>query len=191
MLTRRQSDLLAFIARYQRENGGVSPSFRDMRAAMGHAGGGAIYGLIRSLERRGFIRRIRDRARAIEILDPAAPAPAPRYHSAFCVDPDDPEARDDFYRRLRHLPRPAHMGLDRADLAQELPGVEGEREEGERVPPVLPRQQDAQLGYAVQRGGSGFGLSAIGELIPVHDGEGGCERFAARMEHQGRIPDEA
>lgn len=181
MLTQRQSDLLAFIARYQRENGGVSPSHTEMADALGVAGrGNATMGLLDGLEERGFIRRLRNRRRAIELLTPA-PAPV-RYLSAFCTDPDNTEARDDFYRRLRHLPRPAHMGLDLPDLAGELPGIVGEREEGERVALVSPRQPDAQLGYAMQRAGGGFGLSAIGELVPVHDGERGCGGSAAPAE---------
>lgn len=83
------------------------------------------------------------------------------------------------------------MALDLTHLSDELPSIEGERHEREPVPGVTAREYDAAVSYASQCSSHGFGLSAIGELIPSHGGEGRCERFAAPMEHQGRISDEA
>lgn len=70
-LTTRQRDLLLFIQGYQSQHG-YSPSYLEMLAAMGLVGKAAIFRLLSGLEERGFIRRIPRRARAIEILRPAA-----------------------------------------------------------------------------------------------------------------------
>jgi repressor LexA len=67
MLTRKQHELLMFIN--QRINGaGVSPSFDEMKDALGLKSKSGIHRLITGLEERGFIRRLPHRARALEIL---------------------------------------------------------------------------------------------------------------------------
>ncbi len=67
MLTRRQLDLLDFID--ERINAtGVCPSFDEMKEAMDLKSKSAIHRLIISLEERGYIRRLRYRARALEVL---------------------------------------------------------------------------------------------------------------------------
>ena len=49
----------------------VPPSFDEMRDALGLASKSGIHRLVSALEERGFIRRLANRARAIEILRPA------------------------------------------------------------------------------------------------------------------------
>jgi len=67
MLTRKQHELLMFIN--QRINSvGVSPSFDEMKDALGLKSKSGIHRLITGLEERGFIRRLPHRARALEIL---------------------------------------------------------------------------------------------------------------------------
>lgn len=68
MLTPKTKELLCFIDDFQRERGGVSPSFREMASHLGLASVSGVHRLVCSLEERGFIRRLRDRARAIEVL---------------------------------------------------------------------------------------------------------------------------
>lgn len=66
MLTRKQHELLLFIHRHLSENG-VSPSFDEMKDALGLRSKSGIHRLITGLEERQFIKRLPHRARALEI----------------------------------------------------------------------------------------------------------------------------
>ncbi|MDG5494677.1 transcriptional repressor LexA [Niveispirillum sp. BGYR6] len=76
MLTRKQQELLIFINEKLNE-GGVSPSFDEMKDALGLKSKSGIHRLITGLEERGFIRRLPHRARALEVLRLPEP-PVPR-----------------------------------------------------------------------------------------------------------------
>ncbi|MFO1260273.1 MAG: transcriptional repressor LexA [Sphingomonadaceae bacterium] len=67
MLTAKQQELLIFIQR-RLEEGGVSPSFDEMKDALDLKSKSGIHRLISALEERGFIRRLPNRARALEVL---------------------------------------------------------------------------------------------------------------------------
>ena len=67
MLTRKQHQLLLFIHQHLGEHG-VSPSFDEMKSALGLRSKSGIHRLITALDERGFIRRLAHRARAVEIL---------------------------------------------------------------------------------------------------------------------------
>src|SRR5271165_5894715 len=67
MLTRKQSELLRFIHERLQESG-VPPSFDEMKDALDLRSKSGIHRLIMALEERGFIRRLANRARAIEVL---------------------------------------------------------------------------------------------------------------------------
>jgi len=67
MLTRKQHELLMFI-HTRLEDGGVSPSFDEMKEALNLKSKSGIHRLITALEERGFIRRLPHRARALEVL---------------------------------------------------------------------------------------------------------------------------
>ena len=88
MLTVKQRELLLFIDNRLKESG-VSPSFDEMREALELKSKSGVHRLISALEERGFIRRLPNRARALEVLKrpevksaavvqlrPAAPAAA-------------------------------------------------------------------------------------------------------------------
>ena len=90
MLTRKQQELLAFIDQRLQADG-VSPSFEEMKDALQLRSKSGVHRLINALEERRFIRRLPNRARALEVLQmpdamrPARPAltlvppsPAPR-----------------------------------------------------------------------------------------------------------------
>ena len=81
MLTVKQHELLLFINKRLNDSG-VSPSFDEMREALDLKSKSGVHRLISALEERGFIRRLPNRARALEVLklpDSAAPsAPALR-----------------------------------------------------------------------------------------------------------------
>jgi repressor LexA len=67
MLTRKQSELLTYIHAQLAESG-VSPSFEEMKDALALKSKSGVHRLISALEERGFIRRLPNRARALEIL---------------------------------------------------------------------------------------------------------------------------
>ncbi|MET7243578.1 transcriptional repressor LexA [Methylobacterium sp. EM32] len=67
MLTRKQLDLLRFIQQRMRETG-VPPSFDEMKDALDLKSKSGIHRLITALEERGFLRRLPNRARAIEVI---------------------------------------------------------------------------------------------------------------------------
>jgi repressor LexA len=90
MLTAKQRELLSFIDDRLKQDG-VSPSFDEMREALDLRSKSGVHRLISALEERGFIRRLPNRARALEVvklpetrlgtaavtqLPPATPAPA-------------------------------------------------------------------------------------------------------------------
>jgi repressor LexA len=88
MLTAKQRELLLFIDSRLKENG-ISPSFDEMREALELKSKSGVHRLISALEERGFIRRLPNRARALEVVKlpelrsasvtpirPVAPAPA-------------------------------------------------------------------------------------------------------------------
>jgi repressor LexA len=67
MLTRKQFELLRFIHERLTESG-VPPSFDEMKDALDLRSKSGIHRLITALEERGFIRRLANRARAIEVI---------------------------------------------------------------------------------------------------------------------------
>ena len=67
MLTRKQHELLCFINDRLSETG-VSPSFEEMKEALDLKSKSGVHRLISALEERNFIRRLPNRARALEIL---------------------------------------------------------------------------------------------------------------------------
>jgi repressor LexA len=67
MLTSKQHELLRFI--HERlESSGISPSFEEMKDALDLKSKSGVHRLIGALEERGFIRRLANRARALEVV---------------------------------------------------------------------------------------------------------------------------
>jgi repressor LexA len=67
MLTRKQYELLSFINQRLAESG-ISPSFEEMKLALGLRSKSGIHRLISGLQERGFIKRLPHRARALEVV---------------------------------------------------------------------------------------------------------------------------
>ncbi len=67
MLTRKQHELIRFI-QVKLEETGISPSFEEMKEALDLKSKSGVHRLISALEERGFIRRLPNRARALEVL---------------------------------------------------------------------------------------------------------------------------
>ena len=73
MLTRKQSELLTYLSDHMQQHD-VPPSFDEMRDALGLASKSGVHRLVSGLEERGYIRRLANRARAIEIIKPITAA---------------------------------------------------------------------------------------------------------------------
>jgi repressor LexA len=67
MLTRKQLELLLFINSRLKEEG-VPPSFEEMKGALNLQSKSGVHRLIIALEERGFIKRMANRARALEVI---------------------------------------------------------------------------------------------------------------------------
>lgn len=67
MLTRKQHDLLCHINE-SLDRTGISPSFEEMKEALGLKSKSGVHRLISALEERGYLRRLPNRARALEVL---------------------------------------------------------------------------------------------------------------------------
>jgi repressor LexA len=82
MLTAKQRELIVFIQQRLEETG-VSPSFEEMKEALDLKSKSGVHRLISALEERGFLRRLPNRARALEVIrqpgdtTPARAAAAP------------------------------------------------------------------------------------------------------------------
>ncbi len=94
MLTRKQNELLRFIHERSHDSG-VPPSFDEMKIALDLKSKSGIHRLITALEERGFIRRLPNRARAIEILKMPEPLPKPAF---------SPSVVEGHFGRPRHIP---------------------------------------------------------------------------------------
>lgn len=106
MLTTKQHELLAFIDRHLRETG-CSPSFEEMKNALELKSKSGIHRLISALEERGFLRRHKHRARALEVIRLSEDLTPPRR---------EPEAAP---RESRRFAPNVIMG----DFSGRLPGV--------------------------------------------------------------------
>lgn len=85
MLTRKQHELLCYIDKSLGETG-VSPSFEEMKEALDLKSKSGVHRLISALEERGFIRRLPNRARALEVLK------MPDQKAGIASDPKAPPA---------------------------------------------------------------------------------------------------
>lgn len=74
-LTPRQQDVLRFIIGFQEARDGVSPTFNEIGSAIGLSSRASVARHLDELERRGALRRLASRPRAIEVLQPL---PIPR-----------------------------------------------------------------------------------------------------------------
>ena len=101
MLTRKQHELICFINDRLAETG-VSPSFEEMKEALDLKSKSGVHRLISALEERKFIRRLPNRARALEVLRmPERPETARK--AAAAAAPASPAPGN-----VRKIPEPAN-----------------------------------------------------------------------------------
>ena len=94
MLTRKQHELICFIQDRLTESG-VSPSFEEMKDALELKSKSGVHRLISALEERGYLRRLPNRARALEVLKSPERAEAKRAATAPAARRATPEPAND------------------------------------------------------------------------------------------------
>ncbi len=127
MLTAKQRELLQFITVRLEENG-VSPSFEVMKDALDLKSKSGVHRLISALEERSFIRRLPNRARALEVIrQPEDSVAAPRVRANDNVVP---------MRRPDAQPSPANDVIELPLHGRIAAGVPIEALEGQSTLPV-------------------------------------------------------
>ena len=158
MLTRKQYELLVFIDRHLRQTG-FSPSFEEMKAALGLRSKSGIHRLISALEERGFLARRHHRARALDVLrlpddQPSHVEPATDRAPGF----EPTVIHGDFTQRLsgvRSAPEAAAIQLPLyGRIAAGLP-VEALRDQGSQI----------EVPMALIGGGEHYALEVAGDSM--------------------------
>ena len=151
MLTKKQNELLRFIHERLTESG-VPPSFEEMKDALDLKSKSGIHRLIIALEERGFIRRLPNRARALEVLrqpeDVSPPAPAPARRPAA-----EPAAIAQRPNLGRSTPAPANDIVQIPLHGRIAAGVPIEALEGQSMLPVPAALLGAGEHYALEVSG--------------------------------------
>ena len=128
MLTAKQRELLQFIT-VRLEESGISPSFEEMKEALDLKSKSGVHRLISALEERGFIRRLANRARALEVIrQPEDSVAAPRAAAAPRADnvvplraPARPEPANDVVELPLHGRIAAGMPIEALEGQSTLP----------------------------------------------------------------------
>ncbi|MEE4337949.1 transcriptional repressor LexA [Erythrobacter sp.] len=133
MLTAKQHELIRFIQQRLEETG-VSPSFEEMKEALDLKSKSGVHRLISALEERGFIRRLPNRARALEVIrQPEDAVPASRGAAGLDAAND---AVASVSRTLRDAPEPANDVIEIPLHGRIAAGAPIEALEGQNSLPV-------------------------------------------------------
>jgi repressor LexA len=154
MLTRKQYELLIFIDKRLKETG-ISPSFDEMKDALGLRSKSGIHRLMTGLEERGFIRRLPHRARALEVLKLPENAPA-RRPAAFTPNVIKGDFRNDL--RLPGLPTVA------AAAAVNLP-LYGKIAAGTPIAALADQSRFVEVPGAMLAAGDHYALEVEGDSM--------------------------
>jgi len=167
MLTRKQHELLQFIDERIRTTG-VSPSFDEMKEALDLKSKSGIHRLITALEERGFIRRLPNRARALEVLRLADDASAAAARKAGKFSPS--VVQGNFSRKASaSRARPTLSGSTTTDLP-----VLGRIAAGTPIEAIQHEVDRVGAPEALLRSGEHFVLEVQGESMieaGIHDGD--------------------
>ncbi|GGO89948.1 transcriptional repressor LexA [Stakelama pacifica] len=142
MLTRKQHELICFIADRLNETG-VSPSFEEMKDALELKSKSGVHRLISALEERGFLRRLPNRARALEVIKTPERSGAAR-SSAAVVSKATPKAK---------APEPANDVVEIPLHGRIAAGVPIEALEGAQMLPVPAALLGSGEHYALEVAG--------------------------------------
>ena len=159
MLTKKQSDLLRFINERLKESG-VPPSSEEMKEALDLRSKSGIHRLIMALEERGFIRRLPNRARALEILRmPESSASSSR------VQKFSPSVIEGSLGRLRPSSAPtAPRDMDDAQYAVSIP-LMGRIAAGTPISAIQTRMNNISVPPEFLGNGEHFALEVRGDSM--------------------------
>ena len=146
MLTAKQHELLLFIQRRLEETG-ISPSFEEMKDALDLKSKSGVHRLISALEERGFIRRLANRARALEVTK----QPENQRGAHPVQPPSNPVAQA--VRPPRTAPQPANDVIEIPLHGRIAAGVPIEALEDSRMLPVPAALLGAGDHYALEVSG--------------------------------------
>ena len=139
MLTAKQHELIRFI-QTRLEATGISPSFEEMKEALDLKSKSCVHRLISALEERGFIRRLPNRARALEIVKlPEDAVTLPRSKASTPAAANDRTAPATMAKAV--APKPANDVIDIPLHGRIAAGAPIEAIEGQSslpVPAALP-----------------------------------------------------
>jgi repressor LexA len=154
MLTTKQHELLVFIDRHLRETG-CSPSFEEMKEALDLRSKSGIHRLITALEERGFLKRHKHRARALEVIRRSEDlAPPPEMSRKFAPN----VIRGDFTGRL-----PGARAAN-ATGAVSLP-MYGKIAAGLPIEALNENEQEIEVPATLLGGGDHFALEVEGDSM--------------------------
>ncbi len=160
MLTRKQHELLLFIHERMKESG-IPPSFDEMKEALDLASKSGIHRLITALEERGFIRRLPNRARALEVIRlPDSIAPGLNAAKKF-----SPSVVQGGLGRAPEKPRaPAAGNDDDAAAAIAIP-VMGRIAAGVPISAIQHKTHSISVPPEMLRGGDHYALEVKGDSM--------------------------
>lgn len=147
MLTRKQHELLRFI-QVRLEESGISPSFEEMKEALDLKSKSGVHRLISALEERGFIRRLPNRARALEVLRQAEDSSSKPVRTAANTSSSVPDMQAPL-----HAPRPANDVIEIPLHGRIAAGVPIEALEGQSTLPVPAALLGSGEHYALEVSG--------------------------------------
>jgi len=163
MLTKKQHQLLTFIDQHISEKG-ISPSFDEMKEALDLKSKSGIHRLISALEERGFLRRLRHRARALEVLkrpEEMSKANAMPFRPRVIEGGrrhEDPRATIPVHAGVREIPQ-----LSKIAAGQPIDAALGQPDEMIAVPEIM-----------VPSAGEFYALTVDGDSMTgagIHDGD--------------------
>lgn len=141
MLTKKQHELICFIADRLAETG-VSPSFEEMKDALDLKSKSGVHRLISALEERGFLRRLPNRARALEVVKMPERGETKK-----------PAAKSNVVTMVRPAPQPANDVVEIPLHGRIAAGVPIEALEGSTMLPVPAALLGSGEHYALEVAG--------------------------------------
>src|SRR6187431_824990 len=160
MLTRKQHELLMFIHERLKE-AGIPPSFDEMKEALDLASKSGIHRLITALEERGFIRRLPNRARALEVLR-LPDSIAPGLNAARKFSPSVIEGS--LGRRPLETKRQPHASNDDVGTAVSIP-VMGRIAAGVPIDAIQHKTHSISVPPEMISGGEHYALEVKGDSM--------------------------
>ena len=156
MLTRKQLELLLFINERLKEEG-VPPSFEEMKEALNLQSKSGVHRLIVALEERGFLKRMANRARALEVIK------LPESHSpslAFKKSGFSPNVIQGSLGKVKPMPA-ANDGIPRATMVPLM----GKIAAGVPIAAIQDHTNNISVPPEMLGGGEHFALEVKGDSM--------------------------